>query len=89
MLRRHEYTSAKQRRFLGARASGQPVRTAKPNHHLDGGGVKYFAVCNASGKRVGVILQKNRTEAAEELAFVNARGRKRFTLGRELKRLPK
>lgn len=31
MLHRGEYSSAKQRRFLGARASGQPVRRAKRN----------------------------------------------------------
>lgn len=31
MLKRHEYTSAKQRRFLGARASGEPVRKVKRN----------------------------------------------------------
>ena len=78
MLKRHEYTSAKQRRFLGARASGEPVRKAKRNPG------ERWHVYPIVGDITGKPAQRKRHPGSEIQAWVVARTRaEASSLGRK------
>lgn len=58
MLQRHEYTSAKQRRFLGARASGYP-RKSNPRQEINTGDIVYYRTDKDRTK--GIVQRVNRS----------------------------
>lgn len=62
MLAEGEYSSARQRRFLGARASGEPVRPARNPRELWG---VWVAVLRE--ETLGVVVARDRVEAMVEI----------------------
>lgn len=60
MLAEHDYSSARQRRFLGARASGQPVR----RNPVGGWGVWVVVLHEET---LGVVVARDRVEAMVEI----------------------
>lgn len=65
MLKRHEYASDKQRRFLGARASGEPVRKAKRNPvrqwHV-------YSVVTRLGHLTGYVIGQSRADVERKFS---------------------
>lgn len=59
MLKRHEYTSDKQRRFLGARASGERVRKAKRNPARQW---HVYSVVTRLGHLTGYVIGQSRAD---------------------------
>lgn len=68
MLRRGEYSSPKQRRFLGARASGRPVRRNGPREIM-AATWKVYEIRDAAsgGKRLGYVVAQSEPAAHTEI----------------------